>query len=403
MPGLLLIMYSCIPKFYFMRLILAMFGLLPLLASAQENGKPFRIKGKIKNIAYTPEWVFLQYRSQGEWKTDSMKVRGGKYEFSGTLEEPTMSRLRVKYMDDEAGKKVAMRSPRDLATIAIQPGKIRVSSVDSFSNVQVKGSPVHAEYAKIMLQNKPYDTRLEPLYAKYSEFNRAKDQAGMDRMEKEIDAISDERKEKVYGEYVRNNPNSPLALYALQQYAGWDINPEKVDPLYNALSEEIRKYPSAVSLKENIEIARKTGIGRMAMDFTQNDTLGNPVMLSSFKGRYVLVDFWASWCGPCRAENPNVVRVFNKFKDRKFHIVGVSLDRPGQKEKWMKAIHDDKLEWTHVSDLKFWDNEVAKQYGIKAIPQNLLIDPDGKIIAKNLRGEDLEVKLGEAIEGKKSF
>ncbi|MFZ9386277.1 MAG: redoxin domain-containing protein [Chitinophagaceae bacterium] len=386
-----------------MRLILAMIGLLPLLASAQENGKPFRIKGKIKKIAYTPEWVFLQYRTQGEWKTDSMKVQGGKYEFSGTLEEPTMSRLRVKYMDDAAGKKVAMRSARDLATIAIQPGKIRVSSVDSFSNVQVKGSPVHTEYAKILLQNKPYETRLEPLYAKYSEYNRAKDQAGMDRVEKEIDAISDERKEKVYGEYVRNNPNSPLALYALQQYAGWDINPEKVDPLYNALSEETRKYPSAVAMKENIEIARKTGIGRMAMDFTQNDTLGNPVMLSSFKGRYVLVDFWASWCGPCRAENPNVVRVFNKFKDRKFHIVGVSLDRPGQKEKWMKAIHDDKLEWTHVSDLKFWDNEVAKQYGIKAIPQNLLIDPDGKIIAKNLRGEDLEIKLGEAIEGKKSF
>ncbi len=139
----------------------------------------------------------------------------------------------------------------------------------------------------------------------------------------------------------------------------------------------------------------------MAMDFTQNDTLGNPVSLSSFKGRYVLVDFWASWCGPCRAENPNVVKVFHKYKDRNFHIIGVSLDRPGQKERWMKAIHEDKLEWTQLSDLKFWDNEVAKQYGINAIPQNLLLDPEGKIIAKNLRGEELDQRLGEVIEGKK--
>ena len=141
----------------------------------------------------------------------------------------------------------------------------------------------------------------------------------------------------------------------------------------------------------------------MAMDFTQNDTLGRPVTLSSLRGKYLLVDFWASWCGPCRAENPNVVKVFQKYKDRNFHIIGVSLDRPGQQEKWMKAIHDDKLEWTHVSDLQFWNNEVAKQYGINAIPQNLLLDPEGKIIAKNLRGEELEAKLGEAIEGKKGF
>ena len=106
---------------------------------------------------------------------------------------------------------------------------------------------------------------------------------------------------------------------------------------------------------------------------------------------------------PCRAENPNVVKVFNKYKDKNFHIIGVSLDRAGQKEKWMKAIHDDQLDWTQVSDLKFWDNEVAKQYGIKAIPQNLLVNPEGIIIAKNLRGEDLEQKLSEFIDGKKAF
>ena len=135
------------------------------------------------------------------------------------------------------------------------------------------------------------------------------------------------------------------------------------------------------------------------MDFTQADTSGNPVSLSSFRGKYVLVDFWASWCGPCRRENPNVVSEFNKYKDKGFTVLGVSLERPNAKDKWMNAIHDDNLTWTHVSDFKYFENEVAVQYGIQAIPQNLLLDPQGKIIARNLRGEKLQKKLAEIFEG----
>ena len=386
-----------------MRKMILMGILLPLFASAQESGKPFKLTGKAKKIGLTPEWVFLQYRTKGEWKTDSTQVKDGKYSFAGTLEEPVSGRLRVRYALDKNGQKIPMQGSRDAVTVFLQPGKIKVSSVDSFSNIQVSGSTAHTEYVKLTSAGKPFDARMEPLYAKYSEQRKAKDTEGMEKTEKEIDAVDAEKREKVYAEYVRNNPASPLAVYALQQYAGWEINPDKVEPLFQSLSSANKAYPSAVQLQEDVEIAKKTGIGRMAMDFTQNDTLGIPVSLASLRGKYLLVDFWASWCGPCRAENPNVVKVFQKYKDRNFHIIGVSLDRPGQKEKWMKAIHDDKLEWTHVSDLKFWDNEVAKQYGIKAIPQNLLLDPEGKIIAKNLRGEDLDVKLGEAMGDKKGF
>jgi peroxiredoxin len=383
--------------------ILFLVGFLPLLTSAQDKAKTFKFSGKTKDLAYKPEWVFLQYRVDGEWKTDSVKTSDGKYSFTGKIAEPVTGRIRVKYAADEKGNKIATVNTRDGATVFLQPGKIKVSSVDSFSNIQVKGSVAHVEYMKLTALNKPYDAQLNKLYEKYAEYRKVKDKENQDKIEKEIDALSAEKREKVYGEYVKQNPSSPIGLYAIQQYAGWDINADKVEPLFNSLSETNKNYPSAKLFKEDIEIAKKTGIGKYAMDFTQNDTLGNPIMLSSLRGKYLLVDFWASWCGPCRAENPNVVKVYNKYRDRNFHIIGVSLDRPGQKDKWMKAIHDDELAWTHVSDLKFWDNEVAKQYGIKAIPQNLLLDPNGKIIAKNLRGEELDVELGKAIEGRKGF
>jgi thiol-disulfide isomerase/thioredoxin len=136
-------------------------------------------------------------------------------------------------------------------------------------------------------------------------------------------------------------------------------------------------------------------VGATAMNFTQNDTAGKPVTLSAFRGKYVLVDFWASWCGPCRMENPNVVSAYAKYHPKGFDILSVSLDRAGDKDKWLKAIYADRLAWTHVSDLQFWQNAVAVQYGVGSIPQNFLIDPQGKIVAKGLRGEDLEKKLDE--------
>jgi peroxiredoxin len=193
------------------------------------------------------------------------------------------------------------------------------------------------------------------------------------------------------------NPNSPVAPFILSATYGFSQDPIVLERRYKKLSLAGQQSTIGKQLLTMIEDSKVGAVGSMAMEFTQDDVNGNPVSLSSFRGKYVLLDFWASWCGPCRSENPNVVENYQRFKDKNFTVLGVSLDRPGQKNRWLEAIQEDKLTWTHVSDLQFWNNAVAKQYKVQSIPQNLLIDPNGVIIAKNLRGEALGQKLCEVL------
>jgi peroxiredoxin len=241
------------------------------------------------------------------------------------------------------------------------------------------------KYGKELIYNRNPDTsdnRYKQLMKDYDEMSGANQKVEMERLR----------------QFVKENPGSFAAVYLLDGY-GREMELPEVEALFASLSPKYKDSPSGKSVANGIEARKITAIGKIAPDFTQPDTLGNLVKLSDLRGKYVLVDFWASWCGPCRAENPNLVKTFNRYKDKGFTVLGISLDQPGKKDAWLAAIHKDGLAWTQVSDLKFWENEVAVLYGVKAIPTNLLLDPEGKIIAKDLQGEDLSKKLSELFGG----
>ncbi len=374
--------------------IIAMFFALNAIAQSE---KPFQINGSLKNISLPVQKIFLSYNIGDTNVKDSMVPINGNYTFSGKLVEPTMASLRVKYEPGVDGKPVKSVSGRDFASVFLSSDNMDISSVDSFSNINVAGSKANGEYVKLKALLKPVNDQMNIYGTAYTTASKAKDEPARKAAEDKLDSM-DKVSREVYGNYVKKNLQSPIAPFALSNYAGWNIQVDDVEPLLLKLPASVKDYPYVKSLTEKVAIAKKVSVGAMAMDFTQNDTIGKPVTLSSFKGKYILVDFWASWCGPCRRENPNVVKAFQEFREKGFHIIGVSLDQPNAQEKWIKAIHDDNLTWTQVSDLKYWQNDVAKQYGIQAIPQNFLLDPTGKIIAKNLNGEQLHKKLSEILK-----
>jgi len=223
------------------------------------------------------------------------------------------------------------------------------------------------------------------------------DTVGLGQFRYEMAQLKEQKKQQEIV-FIKKHPNYLVSLEALNDVIGAipaDI--EQYRQLFEGLSQEVQNSEVGQKTKKTINRYMAVRIGAEAPLFSAPDTAGKEIKLSDFRGKYVLLDFWASWCVPCREENPLVVKAYQQFKDKNFEILSVSLDQPGKQEAWLKAIHDDRLDWAHVSDLKFWNNAVAQLYAVRSIPQNFLIDPEGKIIAANLRGENLERTLTDLL------
>jgi peroxiredoxin len=361
----------------------------PSLLFAQEN---FVIKGKVGSID-APAKIFLTYREGTVIKTDSSAVKKGEFSFTGIVTDITRASLLVDYKG--AGMQAINRQTADALTIYLVNGTTEIKSKDSLKTAKVTGTKINEDNQRFAVYLKPITEANNALEAEYEAMPKDKrNPAFNDYIDKKSDSIS--VKERALDSlFINANPDSYMSLQALRGMGGPYPVYDQLAPEFAKLSPSLRTSKAGAAYQKYLDIIKSVSVGQIAPDFAQPDTNGKMLSLSSFKGKYVLLDFWASWCGPCRAENPNVVKAFNAYKGKNFTILSVSLDRPGKRDNWIKAINKDGLAWNHVSDLKFWDNDAAKLYGIQAIPQNLLIDPSGKIIAKDLFGDGLEKKLGE--------
>lgn len=363
---------------------------LPIAAFAQQN---YTLQGQVGKLN-KPAKAFLRLKYDGKEQIDSVEIKNGKFEFKGSIPSPMEAHLRI--IHDNLPFDPAKPTKQDILPFLIEGATIKFVAKDSIQYAKISGSPLNAENEKV-------NAMLKPIYAQYDQLNdEFKSKSLADQQDPKYIQSLEERANAVQQQtidakmdYVAKNPKSYMALMAFNSTLPPEFDAIQAEKVFASLDPSLQQSILGKELAQRIALVKKTSEGVEAQDFTQPDVDGNPVKLSDFRGKYVLIDFWASWCAPCRRENPNLVKSYAKYQKNGFEILGVSMDKAADKAKWIKAIQDDGLTWKQVGDLKGWDNAAGLMYEIKAIPMNFLVDPNGKIIAKYLRGEELDKKLSE--------
>ena len=360
------------------------------LFSCGKKSDGYSVNGTIDSVE-DGEQVFIEIPNEegGIVAIDTAVVKSGKFEFLGKTDE-----IKIAYIQIGA---LQWKIP-----FILENEKITVTAYkDSLQASKTGGSYNNDELTK-------FNTNFEVLQKKLGQFQQENmtammeaqqnnDTETLDKLNNQYKVLEDEIKNYMTS-YTSENPKSFVSLMLLSHLAsGRDTDIEKLKASADALSPELKSTKIGKELDEKIKSISSTAVGQIAPDFSAPNTEGEMVSLKESMGKVTLIDFWASWCGPCRVENPNVVALYNEFHDKGLNIIGVSLDREDQKEKWLEAIATDKLTWTQVSNLQFWQDPIAKQYSVQSIPATFLLDANGKIVAKNLRGSELKAKVAELL------
>jgi peroxiredoxin len=375
----------------FSRQLLLSILFLTFFITAQAQQK-FVIKGKIEGLTKDMKLV-LYYRNQVAALSvyDSTLVKNGEFRLEGPLPRPYKISLSLKPVDEApvpAGQKPEMV---DGCSFYLMPG-ITIINAKSLKSAVID-NPLQNQSVELENQLKLVNDLLWANNREAYYHRKNKDSVSILKQQ-ELELYH--KLYQVNTDFVKAHPNSYVALDVAMSHHFVIEDPAAFETMLNYLSPELKNTDEGKKMAKSLELVKRFAIGQPIIQFTQNDVNGKPVSLASLKGKYVLIDFWASWCGPCRAEYPYLHKAYNQFKGKNFEIIGVSLD--DKKALWVNSIKDNHFDWLEVCDLKGHQNEVVVAYGINAIPQSFLVDPNGIIIAKNLRGDDLIEKLKEVIK-----